>query len=274
VVSGSRWAITITATPGESRDMTVIEAAAVPGRRLEWQLAEVREIVVETSRVKSLLLDVTSWQEHLPGQHVDIRLTAEDGYQAQRSYSIASPPEDDFLTLTVEQVVNGEVSPYLVRDLHAGDKFELRGPIGGYFVWAAAMGGPLFLIAGGSGIAPLMAMLRHRDRRNSHAPALLLYSSRSLEDIIYREELDAMARRDPDLRVVNTLTRKQPGGWKGYRRRIDKALLAETCFPPERSPKIFVCGPTPFVENVSRLLVEFGHDPLTIKTERFGPSGG
>jgi ferredoxin-NADP reductase len=254
--------------------MKVIETAAVPARRLEWQLAEVREIVVETFRVKSLLLHVTSWQGHLPGQHVDIRLTAEDGYQAQRSYSIASPPEDELITLTVERVDNGEVSPYLVGDLRAGDQFELRGPIGGYFVWTVATRGPLWLIAGGSGIAPLMAMLRHRARRKVRAPALLLYSSRSLEDVIYREELDAMARRDPDLRVVNTLTRKQPEGWMGHRRRIDKALLAEACFPPEQNPKIFVCGSTPLVEDVSRFLVELGHDPLTIKTERFGPSGG
>jgi ferredoxin-NADP reductase len=254
--------------------MTAIETAALPVRRLEWQLAEVREIVVETSRVKSLWLLVTSWQGHLPGQHVDIRLTAENGYQAQRSYSIASAPEDELLALTVEQVDNGEVSPYLVGDLRAGDQFALRGPIGGYFVWTAAIGGPLCLIAGGSGIAPLMSMLRHRDRRTSRASTSLLYSSRSLEDVIYREELDAMVRRDFDLRVVHTLTRKQPEGWMGHRRRIDSALLAEACFSPERSPKIFICGPTPFVENVSRLLVELGHDPLTIKTERFGPSGG
>jgi ferredoxin-NADP reductase len=243
-------------------------------RRLEWQLAEVRDIVVETSRVKSLLLYVTSWQGHLLDQHVDIRLTAEDGYQAQRSYSIASPPEDEWLTLTVEQVDNGEVSPYLVRDLRASDQFELRGPVGGYFVWTAAMGGPLCLVAGGSGIAPLMAMLPHRDRRNGRVPASLLYSSRSLEDVIYREELGAMARGDPDLRVVNTLTRKQPEAWMDHRRRIDKAMLAEVCFPPEQHPKLFVCGPTPFVETASRLLVELGHDPLTVKTERFGPSGG
>jgi ferredoxin-NADP reductase len=252
--------------------MTAIEMAVrVP--RLEWQLAEVREIVVETPRVKSLLLHVTSWQGHLPGQHVDIRLTAEDGYQAQRSYSIASPPEDELLTLTVERVDGGEVSPYLLGDLRIGDRFELRGPIGGYFVWTVATRGPLCLIAGGSGIAPLMAMLRHRARRKVRAPALLLYSSRSLEDVIYREELDAMARRDPDLRVVSTLTRKQPKGWTGPRGRIDKALLAEACFPPEQKPNIFVCGPTPFVEGVSGLLVELGHHPLTIKTERFGPSG-
>jgi ferredoxin-NADP reductase len=252
--------------------MTAIETA-VPVPRLEWQLAEVREIVVETSRVKSLLLHVASWQGHLPGQHVDIRLTAEDGYQAQRSYSIASPPEDELLTLTVERVDGGEVSPYLLGDLRTGDQFELRGPIGGYFVWTVATRGPLCLIAGGSGIAPLMAMLRHRARRKVRAPALLLYSSRSLEDVIYREELDAMARRDPDLRVVSTLTRKQPKGWTGPRGRIDKALLAEACSPPEQKPNIFVCGPTPFVEGVSGLLVELGHHPLTIKTERFGPSG-
>jgi len=253
--------------------MTAIETAAVPVRRLEWQLAEVREIVVETSRVKSIMLHVTRWQGHRPGQHLDIRLTAENGYQAQRSYSIASPPEEELLTLTVEKIANGEVSPYLVGDLRAGDQFELRGPVGGYFVWTAAMGGPLYLIAGGSGIVPLMAMLRHRERRNSRAPALLLYSSRSLEDVIYREELDAMTRRDPDLRVVNTLTRNQPDGWRGPRRRIDKALLGEKCFPPEQKPKIFVCGSTPLVEDVSRFLVELGHDPFTIKTERFGPSG-
>jgi ferredoxin-NADP reductase len=254
--------------------MTAIEVAPAPARRLDWQRAQVREILMETPRVKSLLLHVADWRGHRPGQHVDIRLTGEDGYQAQRSYSIASPPEDELLALTVERVENGEVSPYLVADLRAGDQFELRGPIGGYFVWTVAMGGPLCLVAGGSGIAPLMAMLRHRERRNGRAPASLLYSSRSLEDVIYREELDAMARRDPHLRIVNTLTRQQPQGWMGPRRRIDKALLGETCFPPEQNPKIFVCGPTPLVEDVSTQLVELGHHPLTIKTERFGPTGG
>jgi ferredoxin-NADP reductase len=258
---------------GKNSDTTVIETVAPPGR-LEWQLAEVRGIVVETHRVKSFLLHLTSWRGHLPGQHVDIRLTAEDGYQAQRSYSIASPPEDELLALTVERVDDGEVSPYLVGDLRTGDKFELRGPIGGYFVWTVATRGPLWLIAGGSGITPLMAMLRHRARQKVRVPALLLYSSRSLEDVIYREELNAMARHDPDLRVVNTLTRSQPEGWTGHRGRIDEALLAEACFSPEQKPKIFVCGSTPFVEVVSRILVELGHDPLTIKTERFGPSGG
>ena len=262
------------ATPGKNSDMTATETAAQLVRRLEWQLAQVREILVETYRVKSLMLQVTNWQGHLPGQHVDLRLTAENGYQAQRSYSIASPPEDDLLTLTVERVDDGEVSPYLVDDLRVGDRFELRGPIGRYFVWTVATHGPLWLIAAGSGIAPLMAMLRHRARRKVRGPASLLYSSRSLDDVIYREELDMMARGDPDLRVVNALSRKQPEGWMGRRGRIDKALLAETCFPPQQNPKIFVCGSTPFVEDVSRFLVELGHDPLTIKTERFGPSGG
>jgi ferredoxin-NADP reductase len=253
--------------------MTEIETKTASARRLEWQLVEVRQIIVETFRVKSLLLHVPGWQGHLPGQHVDIRLTAEDGYQAQRSYSIASPPEDELLALTVEKVDNGEVSPYLVEELRVGDQFQLRGPIGGYFVWTVAVRDPLWLIAGGSGIAPLMAMLRHRARRNVRNPALLLYSSRSMDDVIYREELDAMGRRGPDLRIVHTLTRKQPEAWKGYRRRIDKELLAQASFPPEQNPKIFVCGPTSLVEAASRFLVELGNDPLTIKTERFGPSG-
>jgi ferredoxin-NADP reductase len=252
----------------------VIEAGAKRVRRLAWQLTEVREIVAETSRVKSILLHVPGWQGHLPGQHVDIRLTAEDGYQAQRSYSIASPPEDELIALTVEKVDNGEVSPYLVEVLRPGDHFELRGPVGGYFVWTVATPGPLWLIAGGSGIVPMMAMLRHRAQREVRNPAVLLYSARNLEEVIYRGELDAMARGDPDLRVVNTLTRSQPEGWTGHRGRIDKALLAEASLPPEQNPKIFVCGSTPFVEAVSMLLVKTGHDPLTIKTERFGPSGG
>jgi ferredoxin-NADP reductase len=254
--------------------MTAIEPQAIPARRLEWRRAKVRQVVVETSRVKSLLLEVTGWLGHLPGQHVDVRLTGEDGYQAQRSYSIASPAEDTWVALTVERVGNGEVSPYLVDEIRMGDQFELRGPIGGYFVWTVARGGPLCLIAAGSGIAPLMAMLRHRDRQITRVPAVLLHSSRNLEDVIYRKELDAMARRDPGLRVVTTLTRKQPEGWTGYRRRIDKSMLCEACFPPDRMPRIYVCGPTPFVEDVSSFLVELGHEASMIKTERFGPSGG
>lgn len=243
-------------------------------RRLDWQPAHVRKILVETPRVKSLVLDVTDWRGHLPGQHVDIRLTAEDGYQAQRSFSIASPPEDELITLTVERVEDGEVSPYLVDELRPGDTFELRGPIGRYFVWTVATKGPLCLIAGGSGVVPFMAMLRHRCKRSYRGPASLLYSSRSLDEIIYREELEAMAKRHSELRIIHTLTRRQPTGWSGYSRRIDKSLLAATCFPPAENPEIFVCGPTSLVENVAKALVELGHNPLKIKTERFGPTGG
>jgi ferredoxin-NADP reductase len=258
---------------GNSRDMTVTDAPS-SSKRLEWQLAEVRDVVIETYRVKSLLLLASGWQGHLPGQHIDVRLTAENGYQAQRSYSIASPPEDDLLSLTVERVDDGEVSPYLVDELRVGDRLELRGPIGGYFVWTAEKSGPLWLIAGGSGITPLMAMLRHRDRLPSRTPALLIYSSRSLEDIIYRDELDAMVGRDANLRVVPALTRQQPKAWTGHRGRIDRATLAAHCFPPAQRPAIYVCGPTTFVESISGLLVELDYDPSSIKTERFGPSGG
>jgi ferredoxin-NADP reductase len=247
---------------------------ASPPKRLEWQFAEVRDVVVETRRVKSLMLQPASWPGHLPGQHVDIRLTAEDGYQAQRSYSIASPPEDELLALTVERVKDGEVSPYLLDELRVGDQLELRGPIGGYFVWTGAAGGPVYLLAGGTGITPLMSMLRHRDRLPSRPPALLIYSARSWEDIVYRDELEAMMRRDSSFRLVYALTRQQPKDWRGHRGRINKGLLAANWFPPADNPTIYVCGPTTFVETAASLLVEIGFDPLSIKTERFGPSGG
>ena len=223
--------------------MTAIEPSAAPVRRLEWRRAKVRQVVVETPRVKSLLLEVAGWQGHLPGQHADIRLTGEDGYQAQRSYSIASPPEDGLIALTVERVENGEVSPYLVDEVREADQFELRGPIGGYFVWSMALGGPLCLIAAGSGIAPLMAMLRHRDRQNSRVPAVLLHSSRNLEDVIYRTELDAMARRNRDLRVVTTLTRKQPQGWTGYRRRSTSRCWPTRAFRPTETQRHMSVAP-------------------------------
>jgi ferredoxin-NADP reductase len=243
-------------------------------RRLEWRLAEVRDVVTETYRVKSLILSIPHWQGHAPGQHVDLRLTAESGYQAQRSYSIASAPEDQLLSLTVERVDDGEVSPFLVDDVRAGDQLELRGPIGGHFVWTATMGGPLCLIAGGSGITPLMAMLRHRHRLATRTPALLIYSSRTWQDVIYQDELEGLQRSDRGLRIVHTLTREQPKDWIGHRRRIDRALLAETAFPAAQAPAIYVCGPSAFVEHVSGLLLELGFDPLSILTERFGPSGG
>jgi ferredoxin-NADP reductase len=253
--------------------MTGINPASPP-KRLEWQFAQVRDVVVETRRVKSLMLQPASWPGHLPGQHVDIRLTAEDGYQAQRSYSIASPPEDELLALTVERVKDGEVSPYLLDELRVGDQLELRGPIGGYFVWTAAARGPVYLLAGGTGITPLMSMLRYRDRVPSRPPALLIYSARSWEDIVYRDELEAMMRRDSSFRLVYALTRQQPNDWTGHRGRINKGLLSANWFPPAHNPTIYVCGPTTFVETAASLLVELGFDPLSIKTERFGPSGG
>jgi len=247
---------------------------ASPPKRLEWQFAHVHDVVVETRRVKSLMLQPAGWPGHLPGQHVDIRLTAEDGYQAQRSYSIASSPEDELLALTVERVKDGEVSPYLLDELRVGDKLELRGPIGGYFVWTGAAREPVYLLAGGTGITPLMSMLRHRDRRPSRPPTLLIYSARSWEDIVYRDELEAMMQRDSSFRLVYALTRRQPEDWTGHRGRIDKGFLSANWFPPAHNPRIYVCGPTTFVETAASLLVELGFNPLSIKTERFGPSGG
>jgi ferredoxin-NADP reductase len=247
---------------------------ASPPKRLEWQFAHVHDVVVETRRVKSLMLQPAGWPGHLPGQHVDIRLTAEDGYQAQRSYSIASSPEDELLALTVERVKDGEVSPYLLDELRVGDKLELRGPIGGYFVWTGAAREPVYLLAGGTGITPLMSMLRHRDRRPSRPPTLLIYSARSWEDIVYRDELEAMMQRDSSFRLVYALTRRQPEDWTGHRGRINKGFLSANWFPPAHNPRIYVCGPTTFVETAASLLVELGFNPLSIKTERFGPSGG
>jgi ferredoxin-NADP reductase len=242
--------------------------------RLPWRVAEVSEVVPETPRVVTLVLRVPGWPGHLPGQHVDVRLTGEDGSQAQRLYSLASAPEDPALALTVERIADGEVSPYLVGEVRAGDRFELRGPIGGHFVWTTALGGPLFLIAGGSGVVPLMAMLRHRRAAGSRVPAVLLYSSRTLEDVIYREELDRLAGASDGLRVVHTLTRARPSGWTAGTRRIDRAMLAEAGFPASERPHVFICGPTGLVESAGQLLLELGHEPGLIKTERFGPSGG
>ena len=237
------------------------------------------DVVRETPRTRTLVLDVPEWPGHRAGQHVDVRLTAEDGYQAERSYSIASPPEDARLSLTVEELADGEVSPYLSEELRSGDTIELRGPIGGYFVWDIPVGGPLLLIGGGSGIVPLMAMLRHRDvalATDSDArhrlPARLLYSSRRWDEVIYRDELARLAEKDPTLEVMHTLTREQPEGWTGFTRRIDRAMLVEVGFPPESKPQIYICGSNGLVESVSQHLIDLGHDPLAIKTERFGPT--
>jgi ferredoxin-NADP reductase len=229
----------------------------------------------ETARAHTVVLDVPQWPGHRAGQHVDVRLVAEDGYQAQRSYSIASPPEDAMVALTVERIEGAEVSPYLCDVLTVGDGVEVRGPIGGYFVWDVAQGGPLLLVAGGSGIVPLMAMLRHRARAvvpgAERVPARLLYSSRTWDDIIYRDELERAAA-DPDVGVTFTVTREAPADWRGYRRRIDRAMLEEVSWPASAMPRAFVCGPTPLVESVATTLVDLGHDPMRVRTERFGPT--
>ncbi len=226
----------------------------------------------ETERAKSIVLDVPDWPGHRAGQHVDVRLTAEDGYQAQRSYSIASGPEDGNLVLTVERLDDGEVSPYLVDELRSGDALELRGPVGGYFVWEDRLGGPLFLVAGGSGVVPLRAMLRHHRAVESAVPVRLLYSARSLEEVFYRDELPGTGE-DGAIDVRFTLTRAQPEGWQGYDRRIDRELLDEVAWSSDERPLVYVCGPTGLVEAVANALVELGHEPARIRTERFGPSG-
>jgi len=238
-------------------------------------LAKATTFRPETPRVKTIAFEVPSWRGHLAGQHVDIRLTAEDGYQAQRSYSIASPQGSDTrIELTVENVEEGEVSPFLLDVLAPGDAIELRGPIGGYFTWRPAQAGPLMLIAGGSGVVPLMAILRTRAVAADSTPVRLLYSSRTEADIIYRGELDRLASSGDGVAIVHTLSRRQPVGWAGERGRIDQMMLSKHCWPAKEMPHIFVCGPTPFVEAVANALVSLEHAPERIKTERFGPSGG
>jgi ferredoxin-NADP reductase len=242
-------------------------------RRLNWQTGTVDGLVTETPRTRSIRLGLPGWPGHRPGQHVDVRLTAEDGYHAQRSYSIASAPEDESLVLTVERLDDGEVSPFLVDELRTGDELELRGPIGGYFVWETARGGPLLLVAGGSGVVPLRAMLRHHRAGGSAVPVRLLYSARSLPDVIYRDELTGITGKN-EIDVRFTLTREQPAGWRGYRRRIDQELLAEVAWPAVDRPLVYVCGPTDFVEASAAALVALGHEPGRIRLERFGGTGG
>jgi ferredoxin-NADP reductase len=248
-----------------------VEGAAVLGR-LTWQAATVVESSVETVRVKTIKFDIESWTGHRAGQHVDIRLTAPDGYQAERSYSIASPADSAHVDLTVERLDDGEVSPYLTDELRPGDRIELRGPVGGYFVWEPAQGGPVLLVAGGSGVVPLMAMLRTRVAAGSDAEMRVLLSWRSWDDVIYRDELERL--NSDGVTVVHTLTRSQPPGWTGYARRVDREMLEEVGPAVDAKPQIFVCGPTPFVEAVATALVAIGHEPLRVKTERFGPTGG
>jgi ferredoxin-NADP reductase len=233
----------------------------------------VLELVPETARVTTLVLDPPAWPGHRAGQHVDVRLTAEDGYQAERSYSIASAPEDERLMLTVERLEDGEVSPYLVDELRAGDELELRGPIGGYFLWEDSLGGPLVLVGGGSGVVPLRSMLRHWAVGRRTVPVRLVYSSRSLSEVIYRQELLGYASAYEQVDVRLALTREWPEDYTGHTGRIDPALLAQVAGPPEERPLVYVCGPNGFVEAAAGWLVGLGHAPERIRTERFGPTG-
>jgi ferredoxin-NADP reductase len=241
---------------------------------LEWQIASVTNIKPETDHVKSFTLVLPMWMRHRAGQHYDIRLTAEDGYQAQRSYSIASEPErEGEVDITVERIPDGEVSMYLHDVLIPGDRIEVRGPIGGYFVWEAAMEEPLLLIAGGSGVVPLMSMIRHRAAAGARNPTSLLYSSRTFEDLIYYQELEKLRGANSGLQVFHTLTRSQPPHWKGYARRIDQDMLKEVAAPLGKSVQVYVCGPTVLVETVANTLVRIGVNSNQIRTERFGPTG-
>ena len=258
---------------------------AVRGRLTTWQTATVGPVTDETPKVRTLRLEVPDWPGHRAGQHVDIRLTADDGYQAERAYSIASAPGEP-LAITVERLDDGEVSPYLTEEARTGDQLEVRGPIGGYFVWepdsgagsgsgsgsgsGAGSGEPLLLAAGGSGVVPLRAIVRERSRTGSPVPVRLLYSSRSWEDVIYSSELGM----PPDgVEVTYTLTRTQPPMWQGYARRVDNQMLAEVAWPASEQPLAYVCGPTSFVESVAAGLVGLGYPAGRVKTERFGATG-
>jgi ferredoxin-NADP reductase len=249
----------------------LLERLTLARAPIVWHTATVVQIIDETAHAKTIVLDLPDWPGHVAGQHVDLRLTAEDGYQAQRSYSIASAPEDDTLALTIERIADGEVSPYLTDELRSGDQFEVRGPVGGHFTWRVQDGGPLLLIAGGSGLVPLMAMLRHRAAENAPIDARLLVSARAREDVLYRVELSQRSE-ERCVRVYYTLTRAQPSGWTGFDRRVDADMLTTVGPSVTAQPAIFVCGPTSFVENAADLLVELGHRPGAIRAERFGPT--
>jgi len=241
---------------------------------IAWQIATVSAIRDETASVRTFSLKVPAWRGHRAGQHVDLRLTAEDGYSVERSYSIASEPErTGAIDLTVERLPDGEASAFLHDVVVVGDRLEIRGPIGGYFVWDVSVGGPLLLVAGGSGVVPLMAMVRHRTRSGSTVLARLLLSSRHVEEIIYREELEGLAARADGLAVVHTLTRSQPAGWTGYTRRLDERMLAEVLEPIGIAARTFICGPTALVETAANGLVRLGLPADRIRTERFGPTG-
>jgi ferredoxin-NADP reductase len=247
-------------------------ARAAVQRRLTWQAATVDAVTDETPQVRTLTLSVPGWPGHQAGQHLDVRLTAEDGYQAEREYSIAAAPGDP-VAITVERLDDGEVSPYLTQELRAGDEIEIRGPVGGYFAWRPEDGGPLLLIAGGSGVVPLRAMLRSRQRAASTVPARLVYSARTQQDVIYAAEL-MLLREDGKVDVVVTLTRERPPGWAGRTGRVDEALLRDLAWPAGQQPLAYVCGPTAFAEAVSATLVGLGYPPQRVKIERFGGTGG
>jgi ferredoxin-NADP reductase len=251
----------------------VLERLSVQRTPIRWRTATVRETVAETAHARTIVLDAGDWPGHVAGQHLDLRLTAQDGYQAQRSYSIASAPEAATVAITVERIDDGEVSPYLTDELRAGDELELRGPVGGHFTWSVGDGGPLLLVAGGSGVVPLMAMLRHLAAHDG-APvdARLLLSARRWDDVLYRAELEALAGR-PGIQVAYTLTRERPADWAGYARRVDADMLAAVGPPPTARPRVFVCGPTAFVEQAADALIDLGHPPGAVRTERFGPTG-
>ncbi len=249
-----------------------MERTTLPSR-LDWWAGEIAETAVETPRVTTLQIDVPNWTGHRPGQHVDVRVTTEDGNQAVRSYSIASAPRRGRIELAVERMDDGEVSAYLSERIRPGDGLEFHGPLGGHFVWDPAMEEPLMLVAAGSGIAPIMSIIRARAAAGSRVPTRLIYSSRSFEEIIYRRELEQLAAEDPTLEVVHTLTRQQPPEWAGYGRRIDRAMLEELAWPAELEPRIYICGSSSFVESVSTRFLELGHAASRIKPERFGPTG-
>jgi ferredoxin-NADP reductase len=250
----------------------ILERLSVPLVPIVWRVATVRRAIGETSSAKTIVLDVPGWPGHVAGQHVDVRLTAEDGYQAERSYSIASAPEDQELELTVERIDDGEVSPYLTEEVVAGDAFEVRGPVGGHFTWRVGDGGPVVLLGGGSGLVPLMSMLRHRAAQQSNVATTLLLSARGVEDILYRDELARLAQ-GYGLEVHQTLTRGAPKGWTGFSGRVDGEMLREVGPAVSDRPRIYICGPTGFVEHTADLLVAIGYDPATIRAERFGPTG-
>ena len=247
-------------------------SALLAPRAVRWRIAMVAELVQETAQAVTIVLDVPDWPGHVAGQHVDVRLTAPDGYQAQRSYSIASGPEEGRLALTVERIDDGEVSPYLAGVLQEGDELELRGPIGAHFSWRVEDGGPLLLVGGGSGLVPLMSMLRHRAAHDSDVDTRLLLSARTPGDVLYGAELETLSSAD-GLAIHRTLTRERPDGWEGFDRRVDRAMLEQVGPPPSARPRVFVCGPTGFVEQVADALVELGHEPDAIHAERFGPTG-